>query len=61
MKKLHIASLRVYATGDNLWVFSARKGLDPRMYFGATGGSQGNGNYTYSAMRSISGGITITF
>ena len=61
MQKLHIASLRVYATGDNLWVFSARKGLDPRMYFGALGGSQSNGSFTYSAMRSISGGITITF
>ncbi len=61
MQKLHIASLRIYATGDNLWVFSARKGLDPRMYFGATGGSGGNGNFTYSAMRSISGGLTITF
>ena len=61
VKKLHIASVRVYATGDNLWVFSARRGLDPRMSFGATGGSNSNGNFTYSAMRSISGGITITF
>ena len=61
VQKLHIASLRVYATGDNLWVFSARKGLDPRMSFGATGGSNSNGNFTYSAMRSISGGLTITF
>lgn len=61
LKKLHIASLRVYATGDNLWVFSARRGLDPRMFFGGTGGSINNGNFTYSSMRNISGGITLTF
>lgn len=61
ISKLHIAGLRIYATGDNLWVFSVRKGLDPRMFFGGTGGSTGNGNYTYSSMRNISGGITLTF
>lgn len=61
ISKLHIAGLRIYATGDNLWVFSARKGLDPRMYFGGTGGSTSNGNFTYSSMRNISGGITLTF
>ena len=61
ISKLHIAGLRIYATGDNLWVFSARRGLDPRMFFGGTGGSLSNGNFTYSSIRNISGGITITF
>ena len=60
LKKASIAGLRVYVTGDNLWVFSARRGLDPRAYLG-NGSSISSGNYTYSAMRNISGGISITF
>ena len=59
-KKARIAGLRIYVTGDNLHVFSARKGLDPRMYLGS-GSSTTSGNYTYTAMRNISGGITLTF
>lgn len=60
MKKARIASLRIYVSGDNLAILSARKGLDPRMSLG-TGSSTTSGNYTYSAMRNISGGITINF
>ncbi len=60
MNKIKVASLRVYVTGDNLAVFTARKGLDPRARLG-TGGSTSSGNYGYSAMRNISGGITINF
>ncbi len=58
--KAAISRLRIYVTGDNLWVFSARKGLDPRTRL-AGGSSTTSGNYFYSAIRNISGGITITF
>ncbi len=57
-EKLQIASLRIYATGDNLWVFSKRQGLDPRQDFG---GTEWAGSFRYSALRSISGGLSISF
>ena len=49
------SSVRLYFAADNVAVFSARKGLDPRQ------GYVGSGNDTYSPMRTISGGISLTF
>ena len=60
LKNLGISSLRVSVTGDNLGVISARKGLDPRARLG-TGSSTTAGSYTYSPMRSITGGVSLTF
>ncbi|MDY0240263.1 MAG: TonB-dependent receptor, partial [Bacteroidales bacterium] len=57
-EKIKVAKLRFYATGDNLWVFSVRQGLDPRQDFGGTDWA---GSFRYSALRTISGGISITF
>ena len=54
--KLGISKLRVYVVGDNLWVWSKRQGLDPRQSI--SGGA--NSTY-YSAVRTISGGVTLTF
>lgn len=48
--------LRIYATADNVWVWSKRQGLDPRQSI--------TGSVTsayYAPMRTISGGITLTF
>ena len=54
-KKISMQSLRIFVTGDNLWYLSRRKGLDVRQSFsGATG-------FTYSALRTVSGGLTVTF
>lgn len=52
--KAKIRSLRVYVSGDNLWLASARKGLDPRQSFGGA-------TYIgiYSALRSLSVGISL--
>ena len=55
--KIGIQSLRLYATAQNVWYWSARQGFDPR---------QGSGNTTtnatyYSPMRTISGGVTFKF
>jgi len=60
IQKLGVSSLRLYVQGDNLAVFSCRKGFDPRQYFGL-GSSTGSGNFTYSALRTITGGITLKF
>ncbi|MGN1375346.1 MAG: SusC/RagA family TonB-linked outer membrane protein, partial [Prevotella sp.] len=51
-----INKLRVYLTATNLWVWSKRQGLDPRQSI--TGGASAA---YYSAMRTISGGISVTF
>ncbi len=57
-RKLHMGSIRVYLAADNVALFSKRKGLDPRQSFG---GVSDIGSYNYSAMRTISGGLNITF
>ncbi|MDD3990255.1 MAG: SusC/RagA family TonB-linked outer membrane protein [Bacteroidales bacterium] len=57
-EKIKIASLRIYASGDNIWVFSKRQGLDPRQDFG---GTEWSGSFIYSALRSVSGGLSISF
>ncbi len=59
-QKLGISKLRLYVTGDNLAVLSCRKGFDPRQFLGL-GSSTGSGNFTYSALRTITGGITLNF
>ena len=57
MKRLGIGSLRVFATGDNLALFSKRQGFDPRVSM--SGGNKDYGGY--SPMRSITAGINLTF
>ena len=54
-KKAHIEKIRLYAVADNIALWSARKGLDPRQ-----GYTSANSVY-YSPMRTISGGLSITF
>ena len=53
--KLGLESLRVYGAADNVALFSARRGLDPRMSFTAAS------SFSYTALRTISGGIKVTF
>lgn len=54
-RKLQIEKLRFYFTADNLGFISARKGLDPRQsYTSAT-------TALYTPIRTISGGINLTF
>lgn len=54
-KNIGIEGIRIYGAADNLAVFSARKGLDPRQSFTASTTS------LYTALRTISGGIKLTF
>ena len=63
MTKIKVGSIRVYFTADNLAVASARKGLDPRYSIGLGSFTSGSGlnSGAYSAMRTLTGGITVTF
>ena len=56
MEKLQIENLRVYFAADNIYYWSKRKGLDPRQSI--TGG--GNATY-YSPIRTLTGGLSVTF
>ena len=49
--KGHIQNLRVYLACDNVWYWSKRQGFDPR----------GGSNNYYAPIRTISGGVTLTF
>ena len=51
-----LEKLRLYVAADNIWVWSKRQGLDPRQSI--TGGVN---NQYYAPIRTISGGITLTF
>ena len=51
-----IQGIRLYVACDNVYYWSRRKGLDPRQSF-----SGGTTNVNYSPIRTISGGVTLTF
>ena len=55
-RKVGVSSLRIYAACENVFYWSVRKGFDPRYSF------SGGTNYSnYSPVRTLSGGITLTF
>ena len=51
-----VDKVRLYVTGENLCFWSARKGLDPRYDYGSTESLS-----AYSLMRTIMGGIQVSF
>ena len=53
--KIKIASARFYVSGDNLAVFAKRIGLDPRQSVSSSTTAR------YTALRTISGGVKLTF
>jgi TonB-linked SusC/RagA family outer membrane protein len=63
VQKIRMSSLRVYVAGENLAVFSARKGVDPRYSMGIGSMTSGAGfaNNSYGAMRNVTAGVTVTF
>lgn len=55
-QKLRMSALRIYLTCDNIWYVSCRKGFDPRFSM------SGNTNFAVnSPVRTISGGLSLTF
>ena len=55
-KKIGVESFRVYCAADNICYWSKRKGLDPRQDI-----KGGASNAYYSPIRTISGGVRLTF
>lgn len=55
-RKYQIDNIRVYFSGENLFYWSARRGLDPRQVIGGYTNPE-----LSSPMRTISGGISLTF
>ncbi|MBW9203232.1 TonB-dependent receptor [Bacteroidales bacterium SW292] len=55
-RKIDVEKIRIYVTADNIWYWSKRQGLDPRQSI-----SGSITNSYYAPMRTISGGITLTF
>lgn len=56
-RKAGIDKVRVYVSADNVALWSKRQGLDPRQ---TMAGTEATASY-YSAIRTISGGIQVTF
>ncbi len=54
--KLQLKTARLYFNADNVWLWSKRQGLDPRQSLGG-----GSSNSTYSPIRTLSGGLSVTF
>ena len=54
--KFQVEQIRVYASAENVVYWSKRKGFDPRQSF-----SDAPNATRYSPMRTISGGLTVTF
>ena len=50
-----IASLRVFATADNLKIWSKRQGMDPQQSFGGTS------DYTYAPVKTFTVGLNVRF
>ena len=55
INKFFIQNLRIFVSADNVCLISARRGLDPRRSFVSST------TQTYSPLRSVSAGLTITF
>ncbi len=55
VKRLKIDKLRVYVAADNVALWSSRKGLDPRQSYTASTTAR------YTQIRTISGGINLSF
>lgn len=55
-KKFFVEKLRVYFAAENVWLWSKRQGLDPRQDIAG-----GASNAYYSPIRTLTGGLTLTF
>ena len=63
VSKLSLRGIRVYVAGENLFLLTARKGMDPRYNLGIGSMTSGGGlaSGSYAAMRSVTAGLTLTF
>ena len=56
VRKAGMEKVRLYVSADNIWYWSKRQGLDPRQSI-----SGGASSSYYAPIRTISGGLTLTF
>ena len=63
VRKAALSNLRVYVAGENLFLLTKRKGLDPRFNGGLGSMTAGSGRSSggYAAMRTITAGLTLSF
>ena len=54
-KKLGLSKIRIYGSADNVYLLSAREGLDPRQSYTSSTTAR------YTPIRTVSGGINVTF
>ncbi|MDR3350784.1 MAG: TonB-dependent receptor [Prevotellaceae bacterium] len=54
--KIYLSSLRIFAVADNVFLFSARKGFDPRQSFDGSASAQ-----QYAPARTVSAGVSVKF
>ena len=59
-RKAKIEKVRVYMNASNVWLWSARRGLDPRTAMINSGYGSSSASY-YSTVRTISAGVNVTF
>ena len=60
---LQLTNVRIYVSGENLFLLTKRKGLDPRYNYGIGGMTSGSGmaSGSYSGTRAITAGISLNF
>ncbi|MNP73716.1 hypothetical protein D3C76_1704710 [compost metagenome] len=58
LAKMKIKKLRIFASGDNLFMKTAHSGIDPRQSL--VGGFE-VAAYSYPTMRTFSGGVSLEF
>lgn len=63
IRPLALTNLRIYVAGENLFVLTKRKGLDPRYNYGLGSMTSGAGlsSGSYATLRSVTAGISLTF
>jgi hypothetical protein len=63
LSRAKISNLRIYVAGENLFLLTARKGLDPRFNNGLGSMMYGSGEATssYSGSRTITAGVSLKF
>ena len=62
-RKAKINSLRIFFAGENIFLLTARKGLDPRytVAVGSMTSGSGMASSSYASMRSLTAGLTVKF
>ena len=63
LRKAQLSNLRVYVSGENLFLLTKRQGMDPRFNYGIGGMTSGAGLQSggYSGTRSVVAGLSLSF